>query len=233
MYRKVLIADESVKDSKVLRDALEQNEFNVDLVKNAEVVEKKMREENYDLLILETVLSKIDGVDICKEIRSFSECPIMVISSNDNVDNKVSALDSGADDYMVKPFNKKEFRARVDAIMRRRTVGGNNKNFLEKAVIEVEDLKINTLGRVVNIGDKVINLTAKEFDLLILLATNRGEVFSREVLLDKIWGYDEYFADVRTVDVHIRRLRKKIERDPSKPFYVITRWGQGYYFREE
>ncbi len=231
MYRKVLIADESMKDYRILRDFLEQNDYNVDYAKNGEIAEKKMKDEEYDIFISEVDLPKISGIILCDKIRKYSECPIMFLSSNTDEDTKVLALDSGADDYMTKPFHENELRARVDAILRRRE--NCQKHFLEKSVIEVEDLRINTLGRVVEVGDKTINLTAKEFDLLILLATNRGQVFSREILLDKIWGYDEYFADLRTVDVHIRRLRKKIERDPSKPFYVITRWGQGYYFREE
>ncbi len=231
MYRKVLIADESLKDSKLVREILEHHDFEVDIAKNGELAQKKVKDNDYDLLILESTFSNMNGADLCREVRSFSECSIIFVSSKDDIDSKVLALDNGADDYIVKPFNKRELVSRIYSVIRRRE--GCNKNFLEKAVIRVEDLEINTLGRVVNVGDKVINLTAKEFDLLILLATNRGEVFSREILLDKIWGYDEYFADVRTVDVHIRRLRKKIERDPSKPFYVITRWGAGYYFREE
>ncbi|MDO4772010.1 MAG: response regulator transcription factor [Bacillota bacterium] len=231
MPKRVLIATESMKDSKDLVDILQTHDFDVNFAKNEEATINGIMKEECDLLILDKTLSNIDIIALCERIRDFSDCGIIVIASENQPKMRAKILDAGADDVIFAPADLDEFRARANAILRRRDF--DHKNFIENSIIEVEDLKINTLGRVVNVGGKTINLTAKEFDLLILLATNRGEVYSRELLLDKIWGYDEYFADVRTVDVHIRRLRKKIERDPSKPFYVITRWGAGYYFREE
>lgn len=231
MFRRILIAADSVKKSKHLSDYLERNRYSVDCEEREEnIIEDIIKRAEHELLILDKVFSNISIIKICESIRKFSDCAIIVIRSEVDALFGVRCLDAGADDYLSGDPEPDEIRARVDAVLRRKNFC--NKYFLENSIIEVEDLKINTLGRVVDVGGKTVNLTAKEFDLLILLATNRGQVYSRELLLDKIWGYDEYFADVRTVDVHIRRLRKKIERDPSKPFYVITRWGAGYYFRE-
>ncbi len=231
MERKVLIIDESERDLIILQAELEKYNFVVDLVQNGEDAYKHIKDDNYSLIIVEFALSKTDGLELIKKIRTTSDIPIMVLSAKDDTNSKVMSLDNGADDYLIKPLNKAEFRARVDALLRRYHICETN--LLENSVIEIEDMRINTLGRVVNVEDRKINLTAKEFDLLLLLAMNRGDVYSREDLLEKIWGYDEYFADVRTVDVHVRRLRKKIENNPSKPSYIITKWGSGYYFKAE
>lgn len=175
------------------------------------------------------MLSDIDGLDLCQNIRKDSLVPIVIISEDDKDIDKILALEYGADDYLSKPFNLLELKARIKAILRR--VNLKKSNIIDN-VIEVDDFKINTLGRKLTIGDEEINLTAKEFDLFLLLATHPGKVFTREELLETIWGY-EYFGDLRTVDVHIRRLREKVEKDASQAQYILTKWGEGYYFRKK
>ncbi len=227
--KKILVIDESKEDSKVIKYVLEKYKYKVDISSDPDSAYEKFQKKNYDMVICEYNLSNTDGVSLSKKIRENSICPIIIVSSNDDIYAKVMALDSGVDDYITKPFNKSELRARINAVLRR--VGPNN-SFMEKSIVQVDDLKINTIGRVVDISGRKTSLTAKEFDLLVLLAMHRGEVYSREQLLEKIWGY-EYFADVRTVDVHIRRLRKKIEKNPSIPNYILTKWGMGYYFKPD
>jgi DNA-binding response OmpR family regulator len=156
--------------------------------------------------------------------------PIIMLTAKGDDSSKVLGLEYGADDYMTKPFNMLELKARVNAILRRVNFSESESGDDNKSNEMVFDnFKVNSLGRKVYLNDQRINLTAKEFDLLILLLSNRGEVFSREELLEEIWGY-EYFGDVRTVDVHVRRLREKIEEESSEPKYILTKWGVGYYF---
>ncbi|MBG0765535.1 MAG: response regulator transcription factor, partial [Tissierellales bacterium] len=183
--------------------------------------------EKFDLIILDLMLPEIDGLEVCQKIREKSDVPIIMLTAKGEDMNKILGLEYGADDYMTKPFNILELKARIKAILRR---SSNKEAKLGDQIIYVDDFIINTLGRKVTVNGKEINLTAKEFDLLILLATNPGKVFTREELLEIIWGY-EYFGDLRTVDVHIRRLREKIEKDSDNYEYILTKWGVGYYFR--
>ena len=179
------------------------------------------------MVLMELELPEVNGLTICQNIRSISSVPIIFLTNVDEDIKKILALEYGADDYMVKPFNILELKARMKAVLRRI----NNKNGENgRHIIEAEEFTINPLGRKVNSLDKNINLTGKEFDLLYVLASNPGHVYSREELLEKVWGY-AYYGDARTVDVHIRRLREKIETNPSDPKYVYTKWGVGYYFR--
>ncbi len=173
------------------------------------------------------MLPGIDGLEVCQKIREKSQVPIIMLTAKGEDINKILGLEYGADDYLTKPFNILELKARMKAILRR-VVARETK--ISDQVIKVDNFTINTLGRKVTVRGKEINLTAKEFDLLLLLASNPGKVFSREELLEVIWGY-EYFGDLRTVDVHIRRLREKIEKNSSQPEYILTKWGVGYYFR--
>ena len=186
------------------------------------------KENQYDLILLDVMLPKLDGFQVCQYIREFSDVPIIMLTAKGEDMDKILGLEYGADDYITKPFNILEVKARIKAIMRRtvkKAAPQQNDKMLVKG-----DMKIDCESRRVMIGAKEINLTAKEFDLLELLAMNPNKVYSRDNLLNIVWGY-EYPGDARTVDVHIRRLREKIEANPSDPKYVYTKWGVGYYFR--
>ena len=180
------------------------------------------------MILLDIMLPKMTGLEVCQQIREFSSVPIIMLTAKGEDMDKILGLEYGADDYITKPFNILEVKARIKAIMRRASKDEKKEN-TEKVLVS-GDLKLDLEGRRVFIADKEINLTAKEFDLLELLAKNPNKVYSRENLLNLVWGY-EYPGDVRTVDVHIRRLREKIETVPSDPKYVHTKWGIGYYFQ--
>mgnify|MGYP000833105697 CR=1 FL=1 len=181
-----------------------------------------------DLILLDLGLPDMDGNDIIASVREWTSCPIIVISARTGEHDKVAALDLGADDYITKPFNILEVKARIKAIMRRTEKKGAEQT--KSKVIQAGDLTMDCEARRVNIAGREVNLTAKEFDVLELLIFHPNKVYSRENLLNIVWGY-EYPGDVRTVDVHIRRLREKIEINPSDPQYVHTKWGVGYYFQ--
>ncbi len=187
-----------------------------------------IRENPYDMILLDVMLPKYDGFEVCRYVREFSDVPIIMLTAKGDDMDKILGLEYGADDYITKPFNILEVKARIKAIMRRTRKkdgdGRDNKNIVKG------DMKIDCESRRVTIGEREVNLTAKEFDLLELLAMNPNKVYSRENLLNIVWGY-EYPGDARTVDVHIRRLREKVETNPSDPKYVYTKWGVGYYFR--
>mgnify|MGYP000575790124 CR=1 FL=1 len=188
-----------------------------------------LERERPDLILLDLMLPKMDGLEVCQQIREFSNVPIVMLTAKGEDMDKILGLEYGADDYITKPFNILEVKARIKAIMRR---AGSDHEEKEKAKsIQVGDLRMDCEGRRVFIAGREINLTAKEFDLLELLVFNPNKVYSRENLLNIVWGY-EYPGDVRTVDVHIRRLREKIEANPSEPRYVHTKWGVGYYFQQ-
>ena len=170
------------------------------------------------------MLPKIDGFDVCQRIRNVSDVPIIMLTAKGDDMDKIMGLEYGADDYMTKPFNMLELKARIKNIFRRT---GGNKNESESVLYKSGELTVNTQNRSVEINDVEINLTAKEFDLLLLFISNKGKVFTREALSEAIW---KHVGDIRTVDVHIRRLREKIEADPAKPEYIMTKWGVGYYF---
>ena len=184
---------------------------------------------NPDIVLLDLGLPDMEGVEVIKKIRTWSNMPIIVISARSEDMDKIEALDAGADDYITKPFNILEVKARIKAIMRRTAASQPKKE--DSKVIEAGDLKLDCESRRLFILGKEVNLTAKEFDLLELLVNNPNKVYGRENLLNLVWGY-EYPGDVRTVDVHVRRLREKIESNPSEPKYVHTKWGVGYYYSQ-
>ncbi len=229
MDTKVLIVDDDRTFVKGLRYSLEQDGYIIDVVFRGKNVMGVLKKESHDLVILNIILPDIDGLELCQKIRKDSLVPIIMISERDKDIDKILALEYGADDYLAKPFNDLELKARIKAILRR--VNMNETNITDQ-VIEIDDFKINTLGRKLIIGDEQINLTAKEFDLFMLLSSHPGKVYTREDLLKVVWDY-EYFGDLRTVDVHIRRLREKIEKDASQAEYILTKWGEGYYFRNK
>ena len=185
--------------------------------------------EEVDLAILDIMMPGIDGNEVCAKIRETSTIPIIMLSAKDSENDKVSGLVNGADDYVTKPFNILEIKARIKAIIRR-TKGRKQEQPAERTIVSGE-MRIDLDSRRVFIGEREVNLTAQEFDLLELLITNPNKVFNRENLLNLVWGYD-YPGDVRTVDVHVRRLREKIEASPSEPKYIHTKWGVGYFFQK-
>lgn len=229
MEESILIVDMDKSFVKGLRYSLEQDRYSVDEVHTGKEAIDKIYKNKYKLILLDLVLPDTNGLNICKDISKQNQTPIIIITKKDEDINKILALEYGADDYLVKPFNILELKARIKAVLRRinhKNVGINNQ------IIELDDFTINTLGRKVNIGDRDINLTGKEFDLFFVLISNPGKVFKREELLELVWGYS-YFGDLRTVDVHIRRIREKIEKDSSDAKYIMTKWGVGYYYNKK
>lgn len=228
MSKKVLVVDDEKLIVKGIRFSLEQDGMEVDAAYDGEEALEMAREKEYDIILLDLMLPKLDGLGVCQQIREFSNVPIVMLTAKGDDMDKILGLEYGADDYITKPFNILEVKARIKAIMRRMTQAAPKE---EKAKVVVSgDLRLDCESRRVFIAGKEINLTAKEFDLLELLVFNPNKVYSRENLLNIVWGY-EYPGDVRTVDVHIRRLREKIEQNPSDPKYVHTKWGVGYYFQ--
>ena len=227
---KVLVVDDEKLIVKGIRFSLEQDGMDVDCAYDGEEAINKAKETEYDVILLDVMLPKADGYEVCQAIREFSEVPIIMVTAKGGDMDKILGLEYGADDYITKPFNILEVKARIKAILRRNSKRSRRAQEPENRVITAGSLKLDRDSRRVFVGEKEINLTAKEFDLLELMALNPGKVYSRENLLNMVWGY-EYPGDVRTVDVHIRRLREKIESNPSEPKYVHTKWGVGYYFQ--
>lgn len=228
MAKKVLVVDDEKLIVKGIRFSLEQDGMEVDCAYDGQEALEKVMGNVYDLILLDVMLPKLDGFQVCQQIRDFSDVPIVMLTAKGEDMDKILGLEYGADDYITKPFNILEVKARIKAIMRR--TGKKEKEVPETKTIVKGEMKIDCESRRVIIKGKEINLTAKEFDLLELLASNPDKVYSRENLLNIVWGY-EYPGDARTVDVHIRRLREKVETNPSDPKYVYTKWGVGYYFR--
>jgi two-component system, OmpR family, response regulator VicR len=227
--KKVLVVDDEKLIVKGIRFSLEQDGMDVDCAYDGEEALSLAKEHEYDIVLLDVMLPKLNGFEVCQQIRDFSTMPIVMLTAKGDDMDKILGLEYGADDYITKPFNILEVKARIKAIMRRTSKKAEQAE--NKKMIQIGDLKLDCEGRRVYISGKEINLTAKEFDVLELLVFNPNKVYSRENLLNIVWGY-EYPGDVRTVDVHIRRLREKIESNPSEPKYVHTKWGVGYYFQE-
>lgn len=228
MAKKVLVVDDEKLIVKGIRFSLEQDGMEVDCAYDGEEALECIHNKEYDIVLLDLMLPKLSGMEVCQQVREFSDVPIIMLTAKGEDMDKILGLEYGADDYITKPFNILEVKARIKAIIRRTSKPAAQE---EKAkVVEVGDLKLDCESRRVFIAGKEINLTAKEFDVLELLVFNPNKVYSRENLLNMVWGY-EYPGDVRTVDVHIRRLREKIETNPSEPKYVHTKWGVGYYFQ--
>lgn len=228
MGKRVLVVDDEKLIVKGIRFSLFQDGLEVDCAYDGEEALEMIKNTEYDLILLDVMLPKMDGFEVCQQVREFSDVPIIMLTAKGDDMDKILGLDYGADDYITKPFNILEVKARIKAIMRR----GRRKDEKQEAgkVIEKHDMKIDRENRRVFIEGAEVNLTTKEFDVLELLALNPDKVYSREQLLELIWG-SSYPGDARTVDVHIRRLREKIEKLPSNPKYVYTKWGVGYYFK--
>ena len=229
MAKKVLVVDNEKLIVKGIRFSLEQDGMEVTCAYDGEEALRLAQENKFDMILLDIMLPKMDGFEVCQAIREFSNMPIVMLTAKGDDMDKILGLEYGADDYITKPFNILEVKARIKAIMRR-TAASEPKEENSK-VIESGDLKLDCESRRLFVQGREINLTAKEFDLLELLVMNPNKVYSRENLLNLVWGY-EYPGDVRTVDVHVRRLREKIEPNPSEPKYVHTKWGVGYFYQK-
>ncbi len=230
MAKKVLVVDDEKLIVKGIRFSLEQDGMDVDCAYDGEDALAMARANEYDMILLDIMLPKMDGFEVCQAIREFSDMPIVMLTAKGDDMDKILGLEYGADDYITKPFNILEVKARIKAIMRR-TYGPREKKETTSVIVK-GDLRLDCDSRRLFIHDKEVNLTAKEFDLLELLVKNENKVYSREDLLGLVWGKD-YPGDVRTVDVHVRRLREKIEANPSEPKYVHTKWGVGYYYSQK
>ena len=229
MAKKVLVVDDEKLIVKGIRFSLEQDGMEVDCAYDGEEAFEKAKANPYDMILLDVMLPKMDGFEVCQQIREFSNVPIIMLTAKGDDMDKILGLEYGADDYITKPFNILEVKARIKAIMRRMNPpAGSTK---DSNILKSGDVELNIDSRKLRIVDKDYTLTSKEFDMMYLFVSNPGKIYSRELLLEKIWGED-YPGDARTVDVHIRRLREKIEPNPSDPRYIQTRWGVGYFYHE-
>ena len=226
---RVLVVDDEKLIVKGIRFSLEQDNYQVDCAYDGEEALELAKTNTYDIVLLDVMLPELNGFEVCQQIREFSNVPIIMLTAKGDDMDKILGLEYGADDYITKPFNILEVKARIKAIMRRMSPKKEAAPKNENLFLEVKDMKLDIEGHRVYIRDKEINLTSKEFELLELLISHPNKVYSREKLLKLVWGAD-YPGDVRTVDVHIRRLREKVEENPGEPKYVHTKWGVGYYF---
>ena len=227
MENNILVVDDEKLIVKGIKFSLEQDGMQIDTAFDGEEALRLARARNYNLIVLDVMLPKINGLEVCQQIREFSTVPIIMVTAKGEDMDKIMGLEYGADDYITKPFNILELKARIKAILRRSVKKIDSHG--RKNRVRVRELEIEPESRRAFKNEKEINLTAKEFDLLEMFIENQGKVYSREVLLDIVWGHG-YPSDVRTVDVHVRRLREKIEENPSDPKYIYTKWGVGYYF---
>lgn len=222
---KILVVDDEKLLVKGIRFNLANEGYEVEEAYDGLQALEMIRKGDYDLVLLDLMLPGLDGFSVCRKVRTFSEVPIIMLTAKSEDTDKLSGFDCGADDYMTKPFNLMELKARVRAVLRRTAPEEGKDSALVAGRVTLDP---NTRG--VTVDGNPVELTGKEFDLLELLVKTPGRVYSRDNILDLVWGYD-YPGDVRTVDVHVRRLREKIERDPAQPEIVMTKWGVGYYFK--
>ena len=229
MGKHILLVDDEPLILKGLKYTLEQEGYEIELAMDGEEALEKFLARPFDLVLLDVMLPKLDGLSVCQRIREHSNVPIIMLTAKGEDMDKILGLEYGADDYMTKPFNILAVRARIRTVLRR---AGSSQPMEDKKIIRVRDMEVNLLKRTVTLGGKDVKLTAKEFDLLQLFITNRGRPFSRKEMLVTVWKYD-YTGDARTVDVHIRRLREKVERNTNQPEFILTKWKVGYYFTDK
>lgn len=223
---RILVVDDEKLMVKGIKFNLENEGYSVDAGYDGHEAVELARSGNYDLIILDIMMPELDGLEACMRIREFSTVPIIMLTARSEDTDKVIGFEYGADDYIAKPFNILELKARVRALLRRSALVSSNTD----TIFAIGNITIDTEKRIAIKNEVPVELTVKEFDVFELLAKNPGRVYSRETLLNIIWGY-EYQGDIRTVDVHIRRLREKLEEDPARPEYIMTKWGVGYYIR--
>ena len=232
MAYQILVVDDEKLIVKGIKFSLEQDGMEVTAAYDGEEALQNIKEKNFDLVVLDVMLPKMDGLEVCQQTREFSQVPIIMVTAKGEDMDKIMGLEYGADDYITKPFNILELKARIRALLRRSSGQSRPAAQPDPELLTVGDLTLDTRQRVAIRDGKAIDLTAKEYDLVELLMKNPRRVYSRESLMDLVWGYS-YAGDYRTVDVHIRRLREKLERVPAEPAYIITKWGVGYYFAGE
>ena len=227
MNERILLVEDEKTLAKALKFSLEKEGFTVDVAYDGEEALLAATLEKPNLIILDLMIPKVDGFEVCRTVRRESEIPIIILTARGDDIDKILGLELGADDYMTKPFNTRELLSRIRAILRRTT----QYTFTGNKVVRAGDIEIDLIKHRVSVREREVSLTSKEYALLSFLASNPGRVFSRDLLLEEIWGY-EYCGDARTVDVHIRHLREKIEEYPAEPHFILTVWGTGYKFRE-
>lgn len=225
---KILVVDDEKIIVKGIKYNLEQEGYQVAVAYDGEEAVNLARDNSIDLILLDVMLPKMDGLTVCRTIRGFSDVPIIMLTARSEDIDKILGLEYGADDYITKPFNIREVTSRIKAILRRVNPAPKKDN----DIFVSGDITLDYNFRRIKVKDNVIELTGKEFDLVDLFVKNPGRVYTRENLLDIAWGVD-YPGDVRTVDVHIRRLREKIEENPAEPIYIKTKWGVGYYYKKD
>jgi len=234
MGDRILVVDDERPIAEILKFSFEREGFEVELAFDGEEAVAKAKAEPFQLVILDIMLPKLDGFSVCREIRTFSSVPIIMLTAKEEEIDKILGLELGADDYVTKPFSPRELIARARAILRRvrrrEPDAGHAPTPPQDEILRAGSVTINLSSYEVMKGDQVVELTPREFELLRFLASHAGQVFSREALLEEVWGYD-YFGDVRTVDVTVRRLREKVEDNPAQPELIKTRRGIGYYFQ--
>ena len=223
---KIRVVDDEKTLVKGIKFNLENEGYEVECAYDGAAAVELARNNRFDLLILDVMMPEVDGLEACMRIREFSNVPIIMLTAKSEDADKLMGFECGADDYLTKPFNILELKARVRALLRR--AAGVQRQ--QGSVLTAGDLSLNTEERVAIRGGKTVDLTAKEYDLIELLMRNPRRVYSRENLMNVVWGYT-YAGDYRTVDVHIRRLREKLEQDPAEPEHIMTKWGVGYYFK--
>ena len=228
MAKTVLVVDDEKLIVKGIRFSLEQDGMDVDVAYDGEQALEAVRHNQYDVILLDVMLPKMSGFEVCQQIRDFSDVPIIMLTAKGDDMDKILGLEYGADDYITKPFNILEVKARIRAIIRRSSKRSRKEEVLDHNAVFYGQMRIDKEGRRVFLNDQEINLTTKEFDLLEFLTNHPNKVYGRVDLLHQVWGAD-YPGDVRTVDVHVRRLREKIESNPSEPKYIHPKWGVGYY----
>ena len=223
---KILVVDDEQVLVKGIKFNLEHEGYQVEVGYDGEEAVERAREGSFDLILLDLMMPKIDGLQACMRIREFSNVPIIMLTAKGEDTDKILGFEYGADDYITKPFNLLELKARIRALLRRS--GAAEQKQQGDRALTVGHIRLDPGQRSAWRGEEPVELTAKEFDLMELLMRNPGRVYSRENLLNVVWGY-EYIGDYRTVDVHVRRLREKLELDPANPEYIRTKWGVGYY----
>jgi DNA-binding response OmpR family regulator len=225
---RILVVDDEKVIVKGIKFNLENDGYEVltgsDGVEAVEIV----KAQDVDLVVLDLMMPRLDGLGACQRIREFSDVPIIMLTAKAGDMDKLLGFEHGADDYLTKPFNILELKARIRALLRR----SGGKKDARSTMMTCDNISLDTDARNAYNSGVLADLTVKEFDLIELLMRNPNRVYSRETLLDTIWGYDEYRSEIRTVDVHIRRLREKLERNPAEPEHIMTKWGVGYYFKE-
>lgn len=229
---KILVVDDEKVLVKGICFNLRSEGYEVDVGYDGAQAVELARNNDYDLIILDLMMPKIDGLQACVKIREFSNVPIIMLTARSEDADKIIGLESGADDYITKPFNVLELKARIRALIRRAGMASSGKKDEAKETLTVGHITLNLAQRVAIKNGEIVDLTVKEFDLMELLMRNPGRVYSRENLLDLVWGY-EYQGDYRTVDVHIRRLREKLELNPASPGLIMTKWGVGYFLKQD